>query len=87
MSSTSPDPTGTTKKSRWTHPIHARGVRSPDFKTATVKGVLTDAQIHKYAKLGHYGTENQSAAIAADKKKKTRVKRITLADALKALGC
>jgi hypothetical protein len=58
-------------KSKWTHPIHARGVRSPRLDVRGGK-LLTDKQITKYAKLGYYGTEAQAAALSKDKKKKKR---------------
>lgn len=72
--------------SKWQHPIHARGVRSPAFGTAITGKILSDKKVHAYAKAGWYGTENQAAACAADKKKVKKPKQLTLAAALRALG-
>lgn len=58
--------------SKWTHPVHARGVPSPRLDSAHVGKLLSDKQIHEYAKLGYYGSENQTAAVAKDSKKKTK---------------
>jgi len=46
----------------WTHPIHARGIRSPRLDVRGEK-LLSDRQIHRYAKEGRYGTEVQAAAL------------------------
>lgn len=56
---------------KWTHPIHARGVRSPRLDVRGAK-LLTDKDIHKYAKAGYYGTEVQAHAHASEPVKKKR---------------
>lgn len=56
---------------RWTHPIHARGVKSPKLDVRGSK-LLTDKDIHKYAKAGYYGTETQAHALASEPKAKKR---------------
>lgn len=55
--------------SRFIHPQHARGIRSPSFNFGFVKNILTDRQIARYAAEGRYGTEAQVAALAKKKKK------------------
>ena len=70
---------------KWTHPIHARGVRSPKLDFGHVGKILTDKQIDKYARQGLYGTENQEAALAKLKTKKQRQTSL-LKQALKLLG-
>lgn len=56
---------------KWTHPVHARGVRSPRLDVRGSK-LLTDKDIHKYAEAGYYGTEVQEHAIANEPKKKQK---------------
>lgn len=67
--------------SRFLHPIHERGVRGGRLPEGHIRGPLTDARIHHYAKLGYYGTENQEAA----NKKKPKKQQSALARALKLL--
>lgn len=57
------------KEPKWTHPIHARGVRSPRFDVRGGK-LLTDKQIHKYALEGRYGTDIQADAMGKPRKRK-----------------
>lgn len=71
--------------SKWTHPIHARGVRSPKIDFGHVGKVLTDKQIDEYARQGRYGTEMQEAALAKLKTKKQKQSSL-LKQALKLLG-
>lgn len=70
--------------SSWLHPIHARGIRSPNFAVRGDK-LLTDKRIHEYAKTGRYGEEAQASALAKDKSKKKKP-RLTLKQVLALLG-
>lgn len=72
---------GTTK---WTHPIHAKGVRSPRLDVRGGK-LLTDKKIHHYAKAGFYGTEVQAAALENQKEKKKRKRPLSSLQAAMAL--
>lgn len=63
---------------KWTHPIHARGVKSPKLDVRGSK-LLTDKDIHKYAKAGYYGTEVQTHALASEPKKKKRISPLSAA--------
>ncbi len=65
---------------RWLHPIHARGVRSPNLPVTL--GRLTDRKITQYARDGRYGVEAQARALVKPKKKK----RLTLVQVLRILG-
>lgn len=60
-----------TNERRWTHPIHARGVKSPRLDVRGSK-LLTDKDIHNYAKVGYYGTEVQQHAQASEPTKKRK---------------
>jgi len=71
--------------SKWTHPIHARGVRSPKMDFGHVGKILTNRQIDKYARSGRYGTERQEAALTKLKTKKQKQSSL-LRQALKLLG-
>lgn len=42
------------KRDSWKHPIHARGIRSPQFFGGHIRGQLTDRQIAKYLREGFY---------------------------------
>jgi len=55
-------------KTKWIHPEHAKGVRSPQFDGAS--GPLTDKKIDQYILRGHYGEERQKALLETRKKKK-----------------
>lgn len=48
------------------HPIHARGVRSPNRSLGFVGAALTDAKIEDYIRKGYYGTEKQRELLALD---------------------
>lgn len=50
-------------KTHWTHPVHARGVKSPQFNTAP-STILTDEKILQYAAKGFYGEREQLKAQA-----------------------
>lgn len=60
------------KTTKWTHPIHAKGIKSPQFDGAT--GPLTDKRIDTYILRGHYGEERQKALEEELKKKKKKPK-------------
>lgn len=64
------------------HPIHARGLRSPDLTRLVCRGRLTDADIHRYALTGRYGKERQEEARRADKKPVKRTSSLARALAL-----
>lgn len=53
------------KTSNWTHPLHARGVRSGTIN-AHLRGPLTNAAIHRYALAGYYGDAAKQRAERAD---------------------
>lgn len=59
---------------KWIHPLHAKGVKSPQFDGAI--GPLTDKKIDEYILRGHYGEELKAALIAQRKKQKKKVKFI-----------
>jgi hypothetical protein len=59
------------KTSSWTHPIHARGIKSPQYDCAA--GFLTDKKIDEYILRGRYGEEAQKALIEERKKRKPQV--------------
>lgn len=56
---------------KWIHPVHARGIRSPRLDVRGQK-LLTDRKIHQYAKAGFYGTEVQDAANGVPKAKRRK---------------
>lgn len=75
------------KKSKaWIHPIHARGIKSPQFDGST--GPLTDRKITSYILEGKYGEEARDALIAerARKKLKPVSPQKLLAKLLKSIG-
>jgi len=55
-----------TQPSRWTHPSHARGVKSQNLEGLFRGKKLTDAQIHAYCLAGKYGEAARLRAEAAD---------------------
>ena len=70
--SSTPDSTRRSKPG-WTHPTHAKGVRSRDYSVnAHVSGPLTDRKIHVYALQGFYGTDVQAAAQKNEAKRKPK---------------
>lgn len=83
------------RRNGWTHPVHARGVRSPRFD---VRGgeLLSDDRIDHYARLGYYGEaerqrvleeDRQKAALKNKKRpKRTKKQEFNVDLALKALG-
>jgi hypothetical protein len=71
--------------SRWIHPIHGRGIHSPNLSDSRVGSKpLTDARILKYIREGKYGEELQEK-YAAKRTKKQR-KRDLVKEALRLLG-
>jgi hypothetical protein len=66
------------KTPRWIHPVHARGVKSPQFDGAS--GPLTDKKIDEYILRGHYGEELQKVLLEGRKKK---TKKFVFEDVLK----
>lgn len=61
----------------WTHPTHARGVKSPTLASAHIGKPLTDSDIARYELLGFYGAERQAAARARQIKKASKTKHQT----------
>ena len=51
---------------RWQHPIHARGIRSPQYFGGHVDGKLTDKKIRAYILAGYYGTEARERLLKGD---------------------
>lgn len=72
-----------TKQSKWIHPIHGRGIRSPDLASLVKGKPLTDKRIKHYILSGRYGEEAQQNAtkkkIKRVGKKKTRQTEIARA--------
>lgn len=66
--------------SNWTHPIHARGIRSPQIGVRGAK-LLTNKMIDQYAREGRYGTAAQTTALSKKKKRLSPLKQ-----ALRLLG-
>ena len=59
----------------WTHPVHGRGVKSPDFSRGIIGALLTDARIHHYALAGRYGSDIQRAAEEIERGKKEAARK------------
>ena len=58
------------KKSSWIHPIHARGIKSPQYDCIT--GPLTDRKLNSYILEGKYGEEARDQLIAERARKKQK---------------
>jgi len=68
------------KTNRWIHPIHAKGVKSPQFDGAI--GLLTDKKIDEYILRGHYGEERKTELLEQMKRQKKKP-RFVFEDILK----
>lgn len=69
-----------------THPIHSRGVRSA-WPNTSVRGLLTDAQIHRYALQGYYGSAKQALAQRVEASKaRAKAKKQTPTDVAAAVN-
>lgn len=61
--------------SSWSHPLHARGIRSGGIPTPSTP--LTDSRIAHYCRNGFYGSAAQRNQLAADAEKRVRKVRRT----------
>lgn len=72
------------KPTKWTHPIHARSIQSPDLARLSRGKRLTNRKIKEYILEGKYGPDAQQIAL---ENAKARPKRESLMkQALKLLG-
>lgn len=70
------------KDPSWRHPVHARGIKSPQFSGATTP--LTNKKIDQYILQGRYGEEEKNRLIEERKKQKKKI-RFVFEDVLKRL--
>lgn len=68
----------------WIHPIHARGVQSPDLARLSRGKRLSNRKIKEYILEGRYGPDAQTAALENAKQKPKR--ESLMKQALRLLG-